>query len=191
MQQPTDPATRGGVDWPSLIAIGGVCLGWFVLDAVALRAGHFITGFRFYELAALIDRPTRLLTGGSAADSPLTIPFVALCAVAILAATAPLLTPRPLARLGSLAPLALMLACSAILYYKASQDTFVAPADPDPVAQALADFGNAIVRRTGAVLSRHLSPASGAWIAGIAAVYLAYRGIRGRRPPVAAPRPRV
>lgn len=191
MQQPVDPAANAGpgrarpgphgADWPSLIAIAAICAGWFVLDAVALRAGLVIARFRFYQLAALVQRPPRLLTGVRESDLDLTIPLALICCVAIAAALASRFSSRRHARLGLFAPLALMLACAVILYSQATADTFVAAPDANSVGQALANVGNALARRTGSVLTRHLSVGAGSWLSAIGAVYLAYVGIRESR----------
>jgi hypothetical protein len=192
MQQPNEPAPTGAPgapapqrrpDWPLLIAIAGLVLGWFVLDAVAIRVGHFITSARFYELAALIAHPARLVTGVKDDDLPLTLPFGALCIAAIAAVLWARRSTAPHARVGFFAPLALMVACAAILYDQAAKDTFVAGPDAGEVGQALANLGNAIVRRTGAVLTEHIAVGAGAWVAAIAAAYLAYAGVRGPRRP--------
>ena len=191
MQQPIDPVVNAGAGrarpampgagWPSLIAIAAIGAGWFMLDAVALGVGLLTARFRFYELAALIFRPPRLLTGVRESDLALTIPFALICYVAIAAALAPRFSARPLARLGLFAPLALMLACGAILYSQATADTFVAAPDANSVGQALANLGNALARRSGSVVSQHLSVGVGSWLSAIGAVYLAYAGIRGSR----------
>ena len=195
MQQATDPAANGGrgparsarhgADLPSLLAIAAVCVGWLMLDAGALRAGHVITSFRFYQLAAVIYRPSRVLAGVGNSDLMLTIPFVLVCCAAIVAALAPRFSLRPLARLGLFAPLVLMIACGVILYIQASGDTFVVAPDADQVRSALAKLGNAIMRRTTTVLAQHISASAsaGTWVSAIGAVYLAYTGVGSLRRP--------
>ncbi len=191
MQQPIDPTandTTGrprpaapGAGLPSLAAIAAIGVGWFMLDAVALQAGLVTVRFRFYELATLMFRPPHLLTGVRDSDLGLTIPFGLTCCAAIAAALAPRFSAHPLARLGLFAPLALMLICGAILYGQASADTFGAAPEANSVGQALASLGNALTRRTGAVVSQHLAVGAGSWLAAIGAAYLAYVGVRGWR----------
>ena len=191
MQQPNDPVAgkppaasafqQTSIGWPTLIAVGLVCVGWFVLDAVSLRVGHFISGFRFFELAALIARPTRLVTGVRDSDLLLTIPFVLLCVAAIAVALAPRYVASPRARLGLFAPLALMILCGAILYDQAATDAFSASSDSGDIGRALANLGNVFARRTGAALTDHLSLDAGGWVSTIGAMYLAYSGARRKR----------
>lgn len=171
----------GHNDWPTLIAIAGVCVGWFVLDAVALRLGHFINSFRFYDLAALIYRPSRLITGSSASDWPLTIPFVAACVAAIAATLAPRFSRERSAWYGLCAPLALMVLSCVVLYVNVAKAPIVAMSGSDEFARTVNDLAAKITHRASDVLAHHLTASAGLWVSAIAAVYLAVTGVRRAR----------
>jgi hypothetical protein len=173
-------------DWRALTAIAAVFVGWFVLDTVSMTFGAVRQDFRFYDLAAIIDQPARLLTGIDRAQVHSTIPFGILCLATLAAALAARVSRQPLARLAGCAPLALMLACGAILYYETSRDTFAAAPGASDVANAFASFANALARRTGAVVARHIGVGAGAWLAALGALYLAGAAVR-KRPPGAGP----
>ena len=177
---PPDPAADRK-DWPTLIAIVGVCVGWFFLDAVALRAGHFISSYRFYDLAAIMYRPSRLITGSRDSDWWLTVPFFVVCTAAIAATLAPRFSRHRAAWFGLFAPLALMVVSCIVLYQQSSKDLVVASPDSSEVARAFANLAHAITRKTGAVLSQHLSPGAGMWVSAIGSVYLAVIGWRRLR----------
>ena len=77
------------IDSPVLIAVAAIFIGWFLLDTVSMTFGALRLDFRFYHLAAIIERPTRLLTGIDVATSGWTIPFSLLCLASLAAALVP------------------------------------------------------------------------------------------------------
>ena len=170
-------------DWPTLIAIAAVGVGWFFLDAIELRIGHFISAARFYDLAAVMYRPSRLLTGSRATDLYLTVPFILVCLTAIAAPLAPRFTRHRAAWFGLLAPIALMSISCIALYQATSRDLIVVPPNADPIAQSLADLAHAITRKAGGAMSQHLSAGAGLWVSGMGAAYLAVIGWRRLRDP--------
>jgi hypothetical protein len=135
--------------------------------------------FHFFDLAALIARPSRLLTGIHRGDA-LTIPFGVLCLAALAATLAPRFTRHPIARFGPCAPLGLMLLCGVVLYSVTSGDTFTAAPGASSITNALTRFGNTLVGHASTVAASHIATGLGVWLAFPAAAYLAY-GALGRK----------
>jgi hypothetical protein len=187
-----DAADRDGAgspprvaDWRALAAMAAVFAGWFLLNTVSMTFGSVRQDFRFYDLAAIIEQPARLLTGIDRAQVHAAIPFGLLCLVTLAATLAPRFSRRPLARAAGCAPLVLMLACGAILYYETSRDSFAAATGASDVANAFASLANALARRTGAAVAKHIDvgAGAGAWVAALGALYLAAAAVRKGTPP--------
>jgi hypothetical protein len=173
-------ATRAAervIDSPVLIAAAAIFIGWFLLDTVSMTFGALRLDFRFYHLAAIIQRPTRMLTGIDAAGEVWTLLFSLICLAALAAALVPGWLRLPGGRLGCLAPLLLMLVCGGALYYETSRDTFIVATESN-VTKTLASLANLMVRRAGAVVARQVRVDAGAWLSALGAVYLAWAGWR-------------
>jgi hypothetical protein len=172
------PPASGVTDVAMLLAIAAIFSGWFLLDTVSMTFGALRLDFRFYHLAALIERPTRLLTGIDVATSRWTIPFSVVCLASLAAAFVPSWLQLPRSRLYCLAPLLLMLICGAALYFETSRDTFAAAATDNDVSHALMRLANTMVRRAGSVVARQVRVDAGAWLSAGGALYLAWAGWR-------------
>lgn len=159
--------------WPFGVAVAVLVVGWFLGDALYTTVGAVQFHFHFFDLASVIARPIRLVTGVNRNDA-LTIPFGILCFAAITATVAPRYSARPVAQWGPCAPLALMLICGALLYRATAADTFVALPDAGQVATALVRLGNALAVRANSVAARHISVGAGVLLSLPAAAYLAY-----------------
>ena len=92
------------------IALVLIFIGWFLLDAVTTSVGSVGLEFHFYEVAALIARPLRLLVGLGDGATLITIPFALLCVALLVAPLVPALGAGPLSPAVRVAPLLLMLA---------------------------------------------------------------------------------
>jgi hypothetical protein len=176
-QSAVHAATRG-IDVPMLLALAAVLIGWFLLDTLSMSYGAVRLEFHFYQFAALIARPTRLLRGIDAATDLWTAPFALLCLASLAAALLPGWLRLPGSRFGYLAPLLLMLVCGGILYYETSRDTFAAAVTGNQVTDALLNLGNMMVRRAGTLVAKRISVGAGLWLSGAGALYLAWAGWR-------------
>jgi hypothetical protein len=159
----------------ALLAQALIFIGWFTLDTLRTSLGSLGFDFHFYDMAAIIASPRRLEFGvGDSADI-ITIPFAILCFALVLA---PAFVPSRFITAARLAPLLLMLACGAFLYHIAQQDLFIAARNADDVTTSIVQLANAITRRGGDLLTRHIGIGAGSWIAGAGALLLAYTAIR-------------
>jgi hypothetical protein len=163
----------GELPWPFWACLAAVFVGWFPCDSLTTSVGALRLHFHFFDLASLIARPARLLTGIHRGDA-LTIPFGVLCLAAIAATLAPRFVRHPIARFGPCVPLGLMLLCGVLLYSVTSGDTFTAASGASNVANALARFGNTLVGQASTVAARHIGIGLGVWLSLPAAVYLAH-----------------
>jgi hypothetical protein len=157
------------------VCLAAVFVGWFPCDALSTTVGALRLHFHFFDLAAVIARPSRLLTGINRGDV-LTLPFGVLCLAAIAAPLAPRYVRHRLARFGPCVPLCLMLACGVILYVVTSGDTFTAAPGAGSIANALTRFGNTVAGHASAIAARHITIGLGVWLSLPATVYLAWYG---------------
>ena len=165
------------IDSPVLIAVAAIFIGWFLLDTVSMSYGVLRLDFRFYHLAAIIERPARLLTGIDGAGEVWSMLFSLVCLASLAAALVPGWVRLPGGWLGCLAPLVLMLVCGGALYYETSRDTF-AVATNSTVTNALSNLANLVVRRAGGFVARQVRVDAGAWLSAAGAIYLAWLGWR-------------
>jgi len=170
-------ATRT-IDVPMLLALAAILIGWFLLDTLSMSYGVVRLDFHFYQFAAIIAQPTRLLRGIDAATDLWTVPFTLLCLVSLAAALLPGRLRLPGSRFGYLAPLLLMLVCGGILYYETSRDSFAAAVTGNQVTDALLNLGNMMVRRAGTLVAKRISAGAGMWVSSAGALYLAWAGWR-------------
>jgi hypothetical protein len=157
------------------VCLAAVFVGWFPCDALSTTVGALRLHFHFFDLAAVIARPSRLLIGINRGDV-LTLPFGVLCLAAIAAPLAPRYVRHRLARFGPCVPLCLMLACGVILYVVTSGDTFTAAPGAGSIANALTRFGNTVAGHASAIAARHITIGLGVWLSLPATVYLAWYG---------------
>lgn len=180
---------RGSGDplpWPFWVALAAVFVGWFPCDTLTTAAGAVRLHFHFFDLASVIVRPSRLLTGIHRGTA-LTIPFGVLCLAALAATLAPRFVAHPVALLGPCVPFCLMLLCAVVLYGITSGDTFTAAPGAGGVTQSLTRLGNTLVGHASAVAARHISIGSGVWLSLPAAVYLAHGALRRKWLPARIP----
>jgi hypothetical protein len=162
-----------------IVALLCIFLSWFFIDTFTVTLGSLQHGVRFYDLPAVIADPTRLFFGTTA--SYRTFLFGTLCVLCLLL---PLAVYRRRERgvwLALLAPLALMLSCAALLYYRTSGEFFAMPADPARVAGNLIHFANGLMHRGSGAVARHVSVGVGGYLGFAAALLLAILGVRGFR----------
>jgi hypothetical protein len=181
---------RGELPWPFWVSLAAVFVGWFPCDTLTTTVGALRLHFHFFDLASLIARPARLLTGIHRGDA-LTIPFGVLCLAALAATLAPRFVRHPIARFGPCVPLGLMLLCGLLLYSVTSGDTFTAAPGASSVANALARFGNTLVGHASTVAARHIGIGFGVWLSLPAAVYLAHGALGRKWQPSAVPAARA
>ena len=161
----------------ALLAQALIFVGWFTLDTLRTSLGTFGLDFHFYDMAAIIASPRRLQLGVGENAGIITVPFAILCLALVLA---PAIVPSRYLIVARLAPLLLMLACGAFLYHIAQQDLFIAARNADDITTSIVQLANAITRRSGDLLTRHIGIGAGSWIAGAGALLLAYTATRER-----------
>jgi hypothetical protein len=168
--------------WLALICVAA---GWFFLDTLVVTAGPVRHGVPFYDLATVIRDPAQLFVGGRAPRlAGLVLGLV--CLGALLSPLAPYLRNVRAAWLAYLTPLALLLACGALLYVRTSGDFLATPQDADSLTSGLLQLANGLIHKGSAAVSRRVSVGAGAYLALVGSLFLAARGIQRLRAP--APR---
>jgi hypothetical protein len=167
------------LDGSSKLAIVGVVFGWFFMNTFLVTLGSLEHGVRFFDMSAVIADPSRLFFGG---DVPFHRAIFGMASLACLAAPiAPNLWKTRFAWLGYLAPLALILACGVLLYWRTSGDLLVLPGDPETLSGSLMHLANNLVHRGTDLVSRHVAIGAGSYLALIGSGVLAVQGIRRAR----------
>jgi hypothetical protein len=169
----------GQIELASKIAIACIFFGWFLLDTLVVTLGSLQHGVRFFDISAVIADPSRMFFGLQ--GSVHRVFFIPLCLAALAAPLLPHFGRMRALWLSYLAPLALMLVCGALLFSRTSGDFIAAPSNAGRVAGNLIQFANDLVHRGGDLVARHVSIGIGGYLALVAGIVLALRGVRRLR----------
>jgi hypothetical protein len=171
------------VDGLALAGIGGVFVGWFLTNTLVATLGSLQHGVRFYDMAAIIADPTRILFG---VDAPFQrIVFGVVCLACLMGPLLPMARPARTSVAGCFAPLALMAVCGLWLYAKTSGDLLQGAQDPATLTGSVVRFANDLVHRGSGLVSQHVSVGFGAYLALAGSIALAVSGVRHLRAPSA------
>ncbi|MEA3142101.1 MAG: hypothetical protein QOK23_4270 [Gammaproteobacteria bacterium] len=165
----------------SKLALLCVFIGWFMTDTLVVTLGSLQHGVRFFDMSAVIADPTRLFFGIQGSFQ--RILFGLVCILSLSAAALPYLRRERAAWLAYLAPLVLMLICGVLLYSRTSSEFFGSPTDASVVGSDLIRFANKFARQGSGLVARHISMGVGGYLAFVASLVLALRGIRHYRHP--------
>jgi hypothetical protein len=169
----------GQIELASKIAIACIFFGWFLLDTLVVTLGSLQHGVRFFDISAVIADPSRMFFGLQ--GSVHRVFFIPLCLAALAAPLLPHFGRMRALWLSYLAPLALMLVCGALLFSRTSGDFIAAPSNAGRVAGNLIQFANDLLHRGGDLVARHVSIGIGGYLALVAGIVLALRGVRRLR----------
>jgi len=174
MTSPSPAARR----FDPIVPLAIVCIlaGWFWMNICVTKAGRLELGFHFYDMWELISRPALLLTGLLDEHSGKQIAFGLVCIVAALAPLSVYFRSSRNAWLASFAPLALMLLCAALLYYKTSPDYFAADPHAGDIGREIFKFANQVAGKVVGGIARHISLGLGAYVSLLASIVIAVRG---------------
>ncbi len=163
----------------SKLALLCVFIGWFMTDTLIVTLGSLQHGVRFFDMSAMIADPTRLFFG---IQGPFQrIIFGLVCILCLSAPVLPYMRRERVAWLAYLAPLVLMLICGVLLYSRTSSEFFGTPSDASGVGSDLIRFANKFARQGTGLVARHISIGVGGYLAFVASVVLALRGLRHYR----------
>jgi hypothetical protein len=166
-----------------LLAIACVLAGWFWMNICVTKVGRLELGFHFYDMWELISRPALLLTGLRDDHSAKQILFGILCLAAALAPLSSIyMHGSRRAWLASFAPLALMVLCAAVLYYKTSPDYFAANPNAGDLGRDLIKLANQVAGKMVGGIAKHVSIGLGGYVSLLASIVIASRGWMSRRP---------
>jgi hypothetical protein len=166
----------GQIEPAGKVAIICVFFGWFLVDTLVLTLGSLQHGVRFYDMWAVIADPSRMFFGLQASLHRTF--FIPLCLVCIVAPLLPHLRSMRVLWLSYSAPLALMVICMVLLYWRTSGELIAAPGNAGRAGGNLIQFANDLVHHGGDLVARHVSIGVGGYVALVAAVVLALRGVR-------------
>jgi hypothetical protein len=173
------------IELASKVAIVCVVFGWFLVDTLVVTLGSLQHGVRFYDISAVIADPSRMFF--ALQGSLHRTFFIPLCMACILAPLLPHFRSVRVLWLSYVAPLALMVICAVLLYSRTSGEFIAAPGNAGRVGGNLIQFANDLVHHGGDLVARHVSIGVGGYLALVAAIVLALRGVRRFRNPPAVP----
>jgi hypothetical protein len=167
------------IDLASKVAMLCVFFGWFLVDTLVATLGSLQHGVRFFDMSAVIADPSRIFFGlhGSVHRTF----FIPLCMVCIFAPLLPHFHRMRVLRLGYIAPLALMVICGVLLFWRTSGEFIVAPGNAGHIGGNLIQFANDLMHRGGDLVARHVAIGVGGYLALAASIVLALQGVRGFR----------
>ena len=166
----------GQIELASKIAIVCVFFGWFLVDTLVVTLGSLQHGVRFFDISAVIADPSRMFFGLQ--GSVHRVFFIPLCIVCLFAPLLPHLGRTRALWLSYVAPLALMLICAVLLLWRTSGEFIAAPSNAGRAAGNIIQFANDLVHHGGDLVARHVSIGIGGYLALIACIVLALRGVR-------------
>jgi hypothetical protein len=166
----------GQIELASKIAIVCVFFGWFLVQTLAVTLGSLQHGVRFFDISAVIADPSRMFFGLQ--GSVHRVFFIPLCIVCLVAPLLPHISRARVLWLSYIAPLALMLICGVLLFWRTSGEFIAAPSNASRAAGNIIQFANDLVHHGGDLVARHVSIGIGGYLALAASVVLALRGVR-------------
>jgi hypothetical protein len=182
------PRSSNHVDRLRLSAMLCLLIGWFFLDTLVVSLGSLRHGVRFFDISSAIADPTRIFFGVE--GSMQRILFGLVCVACLLSPLLPQWRPSRGAWLASLAPLALMVICGALLYSKTSAEFFSTPADANSLGSSVARLANDLVHRGSGLVAKHVSIGAGGYLGFAGSLLAAVQGLRQfRRQPAVPPAP--
>jgi hypothetical protein len=166
----------GQIELASKVAIVCVFFGWFLVDTLVVTLGSLQHGVHFFDISAVIADPSRMFFGlqGSAHR----VFFIPLCIVCLFAPLLPHISRTRVLWLSYIAPLALMLICGVLLFWRTSGEFIAAPSNASRAAGNIIQFANDLVHHGGDLVARHVSIGIGGYLALAAGIVLALRGVR-------------
>jgi hypothetical protein len=157
-------------------------VGWFLLDTLRVNWGPVEHRFPFYDVAAIIGSPVRLFTQPEDLHGLGTAFFMLLCGITLLAPATPYLWRHRFAWLAGIAPLTLMMTCALLLHLRTSGDVLHSHGDmSDTIANDLRHLASHLINNASAAASRHVTLASGGYLALLSSLYLSTRAIKAFR----------
>jgi hypothetical protein len=173
-----NPQLLRQVDRHIWIAVICLVVGWFFMATVVTTLGPVKQKYHFFDMLTVMLNPSWLLYGMGSSHPLEAIAFGLLNLGVLLLPLVPFIVKKRSAWLLCAAPLVLMLVCGFELYAKTSGPYFEATQRAGSFAQALVRFGNSVAVGAGNVAARHISVGLGAYLALLASLFLAMRGLR-------------
>lgn len=164
------------VGYPVLGALFAVILGWFFLPAVSAELGMMgKNSVTFYQGLKFLNSGGVAAMGGGSAGL-----YGLLCFASLLAVFLPQVWSHSRARLGMVAPLALMLLVLVISYWKMNQQ-FNAGLETAGAfgGEEYQQMARDMAKQAAAEMRKAISIGFGTYLAVAASLYLAWQGIRG------------
>ena len=166
------------VDRQTWIALVCLAVGWFFLATLVTTIGSVQQKYHFFDMLTVMLNPAWLLYGLGSSRPMESVAFGLLDLVVLVLPIVPFIVRKRSASLLSVAPLVLMLLSGYALYKRTSGPYFAATERGGHWTHALVNFGNALAESVGDAVARHISVGLGAYLALLAALFLAVKGLR-------------
>jgi hypothetical protein len=169
------------VDRHTWIALLGLIVGWFFLATVVTTLGPVQQKYHFFDMLTVMLNPAWLLYGMGSSHPFEAVVFGLLDVGVLVLPLVPYVVRTRSSWLLSTVPLLLMLLCGVELYRRTSGPYFAATERGGSWTHALVHFGNSVAEGIGNTAARHISVGLGAYLALLATMFLAIRGLRAFR----------
>jgi hypothetical protein len=169
------------VDRQTWIALLGLVVGWFFLATVVTTVGPVQQKYHFFDMLTVMLNPAWLLYGMGSSHPFEAVVFGLLDVGVLVLPLVPYAVRTRSSWLLSTAPLLLMLLCGVELYRRTAGPYFEATERGGSWAHSLVHFGNSVAEGIGNTVARHISIGLGAYLALLASLFLAVRGLRAFR----------
>lgn len=166
------------VDRLTWIALVCLAVGWFFLATLVTAIGSVKQKYHFFDMLTVMLNPAWLLYGLGSSHPLESVAFGLLDLVILVLPIVPFIVRKRSAWLLSTAPLVLMLLSSYALYERTSGPYFATTERAGRWAHALVNFGNVVAQGVGDAAARHISVGLGGYLALLAALFLAVKGLR-------------
>jgi hypothetical protein len=169
------------VDRHTWIALLGLIVGWFFLATVVTTVGPVQQKYHFFDMLTVMLNPAWLLYGMGSSHPFEAVAFGLLDVGVLVLPLVPYVVRTRSSWLLSTLPLLLMLLCGVELYKRTSGPYFEATERGGSWTHSLVHFGNSVAEGVGNVAARHISVGLGAYLALLASLFLAVKGLRAFR----------
>jgi hypothetical protein len=170
--------TQTKIDQAAVLAMVLIAVGWFLMNTLVVNFGLWQEGIHFYDLLAVIRDPAGRLSSMDHSQPYLTVGFALVCIVALLVPTAPMIYKTRAAWFVYLIPLALMVACGAVLYARTSTSYFHPDDNAPAVSAYLARIAARVAKKASDMVATRISIGAGAYVALLGSCWLGLHGLR-------------
>ena len=173
---PRNPHVISRIDLMALSLLALIALSWLSLSTLTVTFGHYTQHTAFYQMGVILFHPADLFVGVGSSHALEETSFALLALATLGAVLTPIFSERRHAWLTGWLPLALMIACFALLYSGGGSSTQSdAVASSGSLHDDVLRLTNTLLQRTQNTLTTHISLGAGGVLSLLASLALGVR----------------